>query len=449
MKILIALILAFIILSCSDPSQYQREAKRLFNENKYESALIEINKVIDLEPDSVVNYVFRAMVYGLMGSYKESISDLDKIIKLKPKEDSLQIYAYQQRAFAKIKIGLYKEALMDIDYSIKKIGIGSNLISSYMYKAGILYKLNDFKNSEKFYKLVLKENNGKVNSVESDALIGLANLTKSPQDALNLLNKAILIDEKNASAYISRAAIFIDIKQINEAYKDSKRAISLKSKEPILYSNLGQIFMNYYENLDSAKFYFEKAIFISPQSPDNDNLYMNLGVIKHRAGNLHESLSDFEKSEIINPKNDLLLYNMSMLLSDMNNNKASLEKINSAISINHNDPDYFNYKGTILMSLSSFDDAEKEFMNAIKVNPNFGGAFYNLGYLYGEQNKQEQSIKYYNKAVLLNFNLETTLVNLALEKIKLKDLSSACSDLKRAYKLGRTDILPLINKYCN
>ncbi len=137
-----------------------------------------------------------------------------------------------------------------------------------------------------------------------------------------------------------------------------------------------------------------------------------------------------------------------MLLSDLNKNTEALEIINKAILINRSDAEYFNTKGGILMALSLFKEAETEFKKAILLNPNFGGAYYNLGYLYGEENNQEQSIKYYDKAVFLDFDLKATLVNRALQKIKTNRTSSACSDLEKAYSLGRTDIKPLIEKYC-
>lgn len=59
----------------------------------------------------------------------------------------------------------------------------------------------------------------------------------------------------------------------------------------------------------------------------------------------------------------------------------------------------------------------------------------------------ELSISFYNKVVVLNFDLQSILVNLALQEIKVNKVSDACSHLERAYKLGRTDVKPLIDKY--
>jgi len=453
MKAHLAIFIILVLLfSCNNSSFHKKEAERYFDEKKYDNALIEINKAIESEPDSISHYVLRFLIFDLTGRYKEEISDLDKIIKLNKKNKSKPLNAYNQRAVAKMQLGLYKEALLDINYFIENRDTVGNLIEAYLNKASILFKLNDFKNSEKVYELVLSENNGKDKSIESQALIGLANMSKSPKDALKLLNKAIAIDDNCATAYGGRGGIYMDLGKIDLAFDDFKKAISINNTNDInmanLYFNMGQLFANYKNNNDSATKYFEKAIRLTPQSSNNDMIYLNLAVIKQKVGKLNDALNDYKKAEAINPQNDLLLYNFALLLSDLNRNIEALEKINKAICINPNDADYFSTKGTILTALSSFKEAVTEYKKAIKINPNSGGAFYNLGYLYGKENNHEQSIRYYNKAVLLNFNLKATLVNRALEKIEINKISSACADLKKAYSLGRTDITPLIEKYC-
>jgi len=153
---------------------------------------------------------------------------------------------------------------------------------------------------------------------------------------------------------------------------------------------MGQLFANYTDQIDSAIVYFEKAIELSPQSPNNDVIFMNLAVISHRTGNLNKAITEFKKAEAINSENDLLLYNYAMALSDLGNEKEALSKISKAININPKDAEYFNLKGSILLGLSSFDEAESAFKSAIRLNPKYGGAYYNLGYLFGELNDHIQ-----------------------------------------------------------
>lgn len=443
------LTIIIIIFSCSKSTQYRNEAEIAIKEKKYENALYYINKAIELDPDSTSNYVLRGLIFDNTGRFKEELLDLNKIIELNKKTKSLSLNAHHQSGVIKTQLGMYNEALQDLDYFINNRDTVGSLMEAYLNKASVFYKLNDFKSSKKYYDIVLADKIEKRSDLQSQALVGLANLIKDPIAALKLLNKAIVIDPNSYLAYGGRAGIYIELNKIELAYADTKKALSINPNDPTLLFNMGQIFASYQIKKDSAIIYFEKAIEISPQSPQNDIIYMNLGSVKHSNGQFDDALSDYIKAESINPGNDILLYNMATLLSDVNRNDEALEKIELAIKINPADAEYYNLKGTIHLSKSSVKEAEIEFKNAIKKNPNYGGAYYNLGYLSGEQDNPEQSISYYDKAVLLNFNLEATLVNRALQKIKLNWIVSACNDLERAYKLGRTDIKPLIQQYCN
>ena len=439
-----------LLISCVNPKEKREEAYGLYEDGKFEKALIAINKAIELEPDSIGNYAIRIFIYEATGKYEEEIADLTKIIQLNKNSKSLN--AYQQRAEAHFQLGQYDKALSDINYFIENRGIDTigDLTAAYLNKASVLYKLNEIQKAREFYTLTIKENDGQDKAIESQALVGLANLSKSPKEALTLLNKAIEMDNKSSIAYGARASLHMEgLGKADHAYNDLKMAIRLNPSDPILNFKMGQLFANYSDNLDSAVIYFEKAIELSPQSLNNGSIYMNLAVLRHQTGNLNKALADFNKAEAIIPENDLLLYNYAMALSDFGNEEEALSKISKAIANNPDDAEYFNLKGSILLGLSSFDEAEIAFKKAISINPKYGTAYYNLGYLFGELNDHIQSIKYYDKAVNLNFDLETTLVNRALQKIRISRTSDGCADLKRAYNLGRADIKPLIDKRCN
>ena len=440
----------FFLASCQNTKQDEIKAKQFFDEKNYEKALNEINKIIKLEPDSINNYVLRAMIYNSLGKYEEDILDLDKIISFKKSQnkDSISLMAFHQRALAEAQIGQYKKALSDIDVFINNRNTIGSLSTAYINKASILGQSGNSENAQKYYELAIKENNKKDKSIDSQALVGLANLTKTLSKELIYLNEAISTDDKNPLAYANRSAVYFEIGKNNEAFSDSKKAILLDPSNSLVYSNLGKFYANYINNYDSALFYFQKAIELSSNSVENSKLIMNSAVINHRLGRYETALIAFKKAEETNPKDDVILYNMALLLSDMKNQDEALDKISKAIILKANNPEYLDLKGSILIDLNKFDEASEAFLSAIKLNQNYGRAYYNLGFLYGEQKNHKQSIKFYSNAVKLNYNLEETLVNLALEKIQDNQRGSACDDLKKAYRLGRKEIKSLISKYC-
>jgi tetratricopeptide (TPR) repeat protein len=438
--------LLFFIFSCKEEKASKKLAENYFKEQNYEQALAELDKLIRQEPDSINHYSLRVMTYSNLGMFKEEILDLNKIIELNIGIKSIN--AHNERAIAYLRIGENNKALEDINYVIENKDDSSDINQAYIQKASILYVLNDLENSKEFYQKALESNDNKDNEITTQALIGLSNISTNANESLKLLNKAIEIDSENGMAFGARGAIYLEQENIESALKDFQKAKKYDSYNPDIQFNIGQLYANYTNNLDSATYYFEKAIKLAPQSPKNDMIYTNLGVIKHRSGKLAEAMQDFETAEKLNSENDLLLYNYAMLLSDEEEYSKALIRINKAIEINSKDPEYYNLKGTILMDKSDFNESERAFKKAIEINPNYGTPYYNLGYLKSKQNNIEEGIKYYDIAIELDFDLPATLVNRALLKIKLDKIQEACSDLNKALKLGRTDIKPLIQRNC-
>jgi tetratricopeptide (TPR) repeat protein len=438
--------LIFLVFSCQEQKASKKLAENYFKEQNYEQALAELDKLIKHEPDSINHYSLRVMTYSNLGMFKEEIQDLNKIIELNI--GSKSINAHNERAIAYIRIGENSKALEDINYVIENKEDSSDINQAYIQKASILYVLNDLESSKEFYQKALELNNNKDKGITTQALIGLSNISKDVNESLKLLNKAIEIDSENGMAFGARGAIYLEQENIEKAFKDFQKAKKYDSNNPDIHFNIGQLYANYANNLDSATYYFEKAIKLAPQSQKNDMIYTNLGVIKHRSGRLTEALKDFETAEKLNSENDLLLYNYAMLLSEEKEYTKALLKINKAIEINSIDPEYYNLKGTILMDKSNFNESERAFKKAIEINPNYGTPYYNLGYLKSNQNNIKEAISYYDIAIQLDFDLPATLVNRALLLAKLNKNQEACSDLNRALKLGRTDIKTLIERNC-
>lgn len=441
--------LILFILSCEKPKANKATVEKYFKEQKFEQALTELNKLIAQEPDSISHYGIRVFTYGNLGMFREQIEDLNMIIDSDRENDFIS--AYNERGIAYFRIGENEKALSNINYVIDKIESKENLDNIgqvYIQKASILYALNDLKSSKIFYEKALEANNNNDKEITSQALVGLSNISINPDEAIQLLNRAIEIDSESGISYGARGAIYYEQENIENAFMDFQKAKKLDPYNPTIYFNIGQLYSNYSNDADSAVYYFEKAIKLAPQSQENDIINMNLGVLKHQSGKLKEALQYFKTAEKIKSQNDLLLYNYSMLLSDMEQNSEALIKINKAIEINPKDPEYFNLKGSILIDQKDFSEAEQTFKKAIEINPKYGAPYYNLGYLNGKQNNINEAVQYYDKAIQLDFDLPSTLVNRALLKIKLSRIPEACMDLNRALQLGRTDIGPLIKKQC-
>lgn len=319
-----------------------------------------------------------------------------------------------------------------------------NLAGAYINKASILYQLNNMDEAKYFYSKALLD---ATNEDKVLIYVGLSNLADNSKDALELLNKALKLDENNALILANRAMIYLEQGDIEKAISDSKESFNIDPYNVSNNFNIGRIYAYYLNKPDSAMKYFERTIKLEPQSVQSASAYIDLAIMENTSGNSRKARQYAEKAIELIPNNDDFQYNYAHILSDMGKNKEAMDAISKAITINPQKGEYYNMKGVILMEMLKFKDAINIFQKCIEINPDFGEAYYNLGYVYGQLDNHEQSIYFYNKAVLLNFDLQSTLVNLALQEIKVNKVSDACVHLEKAYKLGRTDIKSLIDKY--
>ena len=102
----------------------------------YIGALADFNKQIELTPDSYTAYYNRGSAKSLLGDYYGSINDYTKSIELKPDYSM----AYNNRGYAKFKQKKYVEALEDLN---KSIVIDPNNDVAYDSRAETKFVIND------------------------------------------------------------------------------------------------------------------------------------------------------------------------------------------------------------------------------------------------------------------------------------------------------------------
>lgn len=104
MKKTILLLIIFLlpIISCSNNSNKNEEYLELGSESivagDYNQALINFNKAIEIDPESVEAYINRGLVLGIMGDYSSALQDFNKSIDIDP--DNAE--AYKSRGITKL-----------------------------------------------------------------------------------------------------------------------------------------------------------------------------------------------------------------------------------------------------------------------------------------------------------------------------------------------------------
>ncbi len=92
-------------------------------------------------------------------------------------------------------------------------------------------------------------------------------------------------------------------------------------------------------------------------------------------------------------------------------------------------------EGVDLLNVTKIDEAINKFEAALKINPNFVDAVYNLGVAYGEKNQPDNALKYFERALELYPQDSQAAVNVGYWNAKLGRYSEAIKAYQMALKI--------------
>lgn len=78
-------------------------------------------------------------------------------------------------------------------------------------------------------------------------------MAENPQDALDLLNKAVKIAPDNVEALANMATIYLEQGDVERAYSNAKKSFTFDPYNAPNNFNIGQIYALYLNQPDSAK----------------------------------------------------------------------------------------------------------------------------------------------------------------------------------------------------
>jgi tetratricopeptide (TPR) repeat protein len=213
---------------------------------RYQEALQDFDRAIELNPKYTWAITNRGETYGLMERYQEALQDFDRAIKLKPK----YYWAIANRGYIYRLMERYQEALQDFDHAIE-------------YNPKYTWAIT---NRGETYRLMERY-----------------------QEALQDFDRAIELDPKYQWAITHRVYTYLLLVHQNEALRDLDRVIELDSKDD-WYQYLRAITYLARNQSNAAKADLDIALHLAHQKyinkPANCQNTFNLALYHLVAGNL-------------------------------------------------------------------------------------------------------------------------------------------------------------------
>jgi tetratricopeptide (TPR) repeat protein/S1-C subfamily serine protease len=311
-----------ISLVPNNPNHYNEKWSVLSELKRYDEGLAAITQAITLAPRALW-YLNRGILYHNQQKYNLALADYTKAIELNPNYAK----AYNNRGTLYDDQQKYELALADYNQAIE---LNRNNAQAYYNRGNLYYELQK-------YDLALSDYNKAIdiNPNFANAYNNRGNLYDDLQKydlALSDYNQALQLNPNDPMAYLNRGLLYYNLQKYELALADYNQAIRINPNYALAYNNRGGLYKDL-QKYDLALSDINKAIEINPNFA---NAYYNRGLLYHNQQKYNLALADYTKAIELNPNYALAYNNRGVLYFEQKKYELALSDYNKAIEINPN-----------------------------------------------------------------------------------------------------------------
>ncbi|CAD8111221.1 unnamed protein product [Paramecium sonneborni] len=426
---------------------YINKASTLIELNKYEEALKCVSEALKLDQDYVEALIIQGNIYKGTKQFEKLYSVGLAILKL----DNENKFAQLMKKEAEQNLNIQPtEQQSDTNISIDdKLILAQNLVSE-----------KEFVQARKIIEKILQKDSQNYQTLKLKAQILIE--LKQYADALDSLNRLLVQQPKDIIVLKDKAFILEKLNRLEEALQcytliiDEEAMLAKNEKKADLYMKLGKVkeaseifeSLNKLPKLDDPQAYILKGKLLYSQEKFEESItFLSEGLLKFQknidimqllaqnhkslknekeALNIHQQVleidkyndcSNFEKgviyyeqkyykkaldslNKIKNPEfNELSYYYFGVCYYKLEDYKNTIKNLQNYVKIGRKELQqaYFILGGAYLQLLR-FDEAEENYLNCIKWDPNNAEAHFQLGNVYKQDKQIEEAKKYYESA---------------------------------------------------
>ncbi len=341
-------------------SAFVKKSALLQKLNRYEEALVAIEKAISLQQDHANLYSEKGFILSNLKRYSEAEAAYQEAIEISPRAAFYNnrglIYSYQ---------GKLNLALADYNRAIE---LDPEFALAYNNR-GLLY-FNQGK-----VELALANFNQALSVNPEFALAyisrGFIYLNQGKAElALAEFNQAIELDPQLAMAHLNRGFIYFNQGKVELALADWNQAIEIDPQLTMAYLNRGALYFNQ-GNEELALADVNQALSINPKYT---KAYLLRGNIYFKQGKTELALADVNQALSINSKFALAYFARALIYHKQENFARALSDYNQALSLDKDYTIVINYEqiatkniGLIKYELGAIEEAKQQFEQAINL----------------------------------------------------------------------------------
>lgn len=439
---------SFEIYEVPSAKTHYSKGREYLNKSKYDEAIAEFTKAVELDPKYQIVYYYLGVVYSDKKDYDNAIANLSKAVELDPEDD----FAWYDRADVYLKKGEY--ALAISDYT-KVLELDPDDDDTLYARAEAYIKNGQYDEAE-------KDANRLISILSNDAsaysLRGRAKYGKGKYEwALNDFNKAIEKSPKFAEAYNNRGNARNKLGQQGKALNDFLKArdlgfevdksqldelLKLRSEGKIPSWEVAEARLHF----DAGKEYYrgvgpkDKAIAEFTMAIELDPVYaaayLYRGMAYYNKGQLENSAADFAKFAELDPKDARLYGTRASFYRKQDKYGEAVNDYSKAIKYDPKNTENYYWRGQIYMKTGKHEAAILDYTKLIEISPKDTGAYDSRAFAYMKTGQYEKAVSDYTEIIEFSTNKGEAYYNRASAYRAMGDKAKFLQDLKKAEELG-------------
>lgn len=206
-----------------------------------------------------------------------------------------------------------------------------------------------------------------------------------------------LPDDGSSRAHL--AALFLHAGDPTRAQSEAKEALARDPKSALATKVMLEAFLQL-KQYSVAQLVFLRATKLSPDDPE---LYYDLGLIHLAQNHPERARAQFEKAIEVKPDFAPALAQLAKVALAQESYSAAAGTLRKLLQVNGKDPAAHLDLGIAYKGLGQFDQAMQEYDAAEKLNPNLAAIYLNRGILLSHhKDAPERAVELYNKFIALS-----------------------------------------------
>jgi len=153
------------------------------------------------------------------------------------------------------------------------------------------------------------------------------------------------------------------------------------------------------------------SVIITGLSPST-NAFFQEGLCYHKSDDLDQAETCYRKALVVDPRHAGAIHYLGVIALVRKNFADALNYFESAISLCDDKAFFYNHYGIALNGVNRSEDAEKAFVMATQLDPQYADAWSNLGKLYLDHAKHDKAAKAIHKAIQITPHHPDAIIHL-------------------------------------